>query len=274
MRRAAASAPADRPGCRSAGHNCSRHCGWSHQLAHLVMRRVAHVDAEHVRTGLEQFSDHRAVRRHRAEGCEDLDATEPSHCLGAGAGGRPGPLCGLDRPGTPPGPPGPIVPGIPGTRCAGLLVGFGQLHGPCSLFAGVDFEEPGAVVAARQAILGALDGEFLVTRTHEGLSRPFAAAVIVERVDVIVTAPQGFRAAASRNFATTRSTSPRWSSPRHPCSPAQCRPGWRCCCRAGNRPPPDCSTGTPPPAQASAVRPAVMRAERGDKRRESFAVMQ
>src|SRR6185369_10639935 len=47
------------------------------QLAHLVVRRVAHVDAEHVRAGLEQFSDHRTVRRYRAEGCENLDTTEP-----------------------------------------------------------------------------------------------------------------------------------------------------------------------------------------------------
>ena len=31
------------------------------QIAHLVMRRVAHVDAEHVGTGLEQLPDHRTV---------------------------------------------------------------------------------------------------------------------------------------------------------------------------------------------------------------------
>ena len=83
----------------------------------------------------------------------------------------------------------------------GLLVGFGQLHGPCSLFAGVDLEEAGAVEAARQAILGALDGEFLVARTHEGLSRPFAAAVIVERVDVIEPRDQG---SAQQRLATAR----------------------------------------------------------------------
>ena len=83
----------------------------------------------------------------------------------------------------------------------GLLVGFGQLHGPCSLFAGVDLEEAGAVVAARQAILGALDGEFLVARTHEGLSRPFAAAVIVERVDVIEARDQR---SAQQRLATAR----------------------------------------------------------------------
>ena len=81
----------------------------------------------------------------------------------------------------------------------GLFIGFGQLHGPSSLFAGIDFEEPGAVEPARQAILGALDGEFLVTRTHEGLSRPFAAAVIVEGVDVIEARD---KRSAQQRFAT------------------------------------------------------------------------
>ena len=63
--------------------------------------------------------------------------------------------------------------------------GVGELHRPGALLAGVDLEEAGAVEAARQAILGALDGEFLVARAHEGLARPFAAAVVVDRVDVI-----------------------------------------------------------------------------------------
>jgi hypothetical protein len=43
-----------------------------------------------------------------------------------------------------------------------LLVGFGQLHRPGTLFAGIDFEEAGPVKAACQAVFGALDGEFLV----------------------------------------------------------------------------------------------------------------
>src|SRR5581483_2784924 len=51
-----------------------------------------------------------------------------------------------------------------------LLVGIGQLHGPRPLLAGIDLEEAGAVEAARQAILGALDREFLVARAHEGLA--------------------------------------------------------------------------------------------------------
>src|SRR5207244_1512426 len=51
-----------------------------------------------------------------------------------------------------------------------LLVGFGQLHGPGALLAGIDLEEAGAVEPARQAILGTLDGEFLVARAHKSLS--------------------------------------------------------------------------------------------------------
>src|SRR5215813_5626507 len=43
-----------------------------------------------------------------------------------------------------------------------LLVGLRQLHRPGSLLSGVDLEKPGAVEAARQAVLGPLDGEFLV----------------------------------------------------------------------------------------------------------------
>src|SRR5262249_5266942 len=100
------------------------------ELAHLVVRRVAHVDAEDVGAGLEQLADHRAVRRSRAQCRQDLDTAQAPHFLvpggvGATAGGRAGglggaALGGFDRPGTlPPGtlPPGPTVPGMPGTRC-------------------------------------------------------------------------------------------------------------------------------------------------------------
>src|SRR3981081_633306 len=72
-----------------------------------------------------------------------------------------------------------------------LFAGFGQLHRPGPLFAGVNLEEAGAVEPARQAILGALDGEFLVARAHEGLSRPLAAPVVIERVDVIEPRDEG-----------------------------------------------------------------------------------
>src|SRR5664280_1970815 len=46
-------------------------------------------------------------------------------------------------------------------RTGGLLFGaVGQLHRPGSLLAGVDLEEAGAVIAARQAVIGTADGEF------------------------------------------------------------------------------------------------------------------
>ena len=118
---------------------------------------------------------------------------------------------GLDRLEPAPGPPGPTVPGMPGTRCGGLFAGFGQLHGPGALFAGIDLEEAGAVEAARQAILGAADGEFLVARTHEGLSRPFAAAVIVDRVDVIISRDE--RSAQQRLAAARGHVPPAFGGP-------------------------------------------------------------
>src|SRR6266851_666217 len=109
------------------------------QFAHLVVRGMAHIDAEDVGTGLEQASDHRTVGGRRAKRCKDLDAAQSSHGLlpGAAPGGRPDapggvPRGELDMPGAPPGeldmpgrfpgPPGPTVPGIPGTRCAGCSV--------------------------------------------------------------------------------------------------------------------------------------------------------
>src|SRR6202046_5797965 len=83
----------------------------------------------------------------------------------------------------------------------GLFAGFGQLHRPGALLAGVDLEEAGAVETARQAILGALDGEFLIARTHEGQSRPFATTVVIEGVDIIEPCDQR---AAQQGFATPR----------------------------------------------------------------------
>src|SRR3569833_280361 len=67
-----------------------------------------------------------------------------------------------------------------------LFVGFGELHGPGPLVTGIHLEEAGAIEAARQAVFGTLDGNFLVARAHEGLTRPLAAAVIIERIDVII----------------------------------------------------------------------------------------
>ena len=53
------------------------------QFAHLVMRGVAHIDAEHIGAGLEQPADHRKVGRCGAKGGEDLDTAEASHGFGA-----------------------------------------------------------------------------------------------------------------------------------------------------------------------------------------------
>src|SRR2546430_11755759 len=103
------------------------------QFAHLVVRGVAHVNAEDVGAGLEQAPDHRAVRGCRAKRCKDLDAAQAPHGLlpGATPGGRPDPPGGvppgeLEMPGRFPGPPGPTVPGIPGTRCAGCSLDSGS----------------------------------------------------------------------------------------------------------------------------------------------------
>src|ERR1700761_4929539 len=100
-----------------------------HQLAHLVVRRVAHVDAEHVGAGFEQPPYHGAVGGSRAKRCEDLDAAKPSHGLpgaagggaiaaggaAAGGAGSAGPLPGAVVPGMLPGLFGSTVPGSPGT---------------------------------------------------------------------------------------------------------------------------------------------------------------
>src|SRR6185437_11877123 len=68
-----------------------------------------------------------------------------------------------------------------------LLAGFGELHGPGALLAGIDFEKAGAIETARQAIADAAYGELLVARAHEGLPHPFAAAIVIDGVDIIIT---------------------------------------------------------------------------------------
>src|SRR4051812_18158495 len=79
--------------------------------------------------------------------------------------------------------------------------GFGELHRPGRLLGCVDLEEAGAVIAAREAIFGAADREFLVARAHESLSGPLAPAVVVYRIDVIESCHQG---TAQQGFATAR----------------------------------------------------------------------
>src|SRR5262249_53323172 len=69
----------------------------------------------------------------------------------------------------------------------GRFARLGQLYSPGLLLPGVDFEKAGPVVAAGEAVSGAPDGEFLVARAHEGSARPLAAAVIVDRIDIIET---------------------------------------------------------------------------------------
>src|SRR3569833_4392013 len=97
-------------------------------------------------------------------------------------------------------------------RPSGTLLGrVGQLHRPRPLLAGIDLEEPGAGEAARQAIVGAADGELLVARAHEGAAGPFAAAAIIDRVDVIVTRDQ--RAAQQRFAGTRRDVPPAFGGP-------------------------------------------------------------
>ena len=59
-----------------------------HQLAHAVMRRVAHIDAEDVGAGAEQRGDHGTLGRRRAERGDDLGTAQTSHqFLRAGNGG-------------------------------------------------------------------------------------------------------------------------------------------------------------------------------------------
>src|SRR3954463_11093653 len=69
----------------------------------------------------------------------------------------------------------------------GLVTRFGELHRPGALLGRIDLEEAGAVIAARKAVLDALDGEFLVARAHEGLAGPFAAPVVVDRIHIVET---------------------------------------------------------------------------------------
>ena len=147
----------------------------THQLAHARLRRVAHVDAEDVGAGHEQPLDHRRIGRSRAQRGDDLGAAFAFHRAGA-----PGRVCaGCCKPAR------PVAPRRSRRHRRNGLALFGQLQRPVLLFDGVDLEEAGAVIAAREAVLDAADGEFALARAHEGLARPFAALVVVDRVDVI-----------------------------------------------------------------------------------------
>ena len=176
-------------------------------------------------------SNRRAIMRRiaggRTERGDDLGAAQASHRAAPARGNGTG---ACRRPGV-----GSIgTPGVSGRRCGCSAVSV-SCTVQAALLAGVDLEEAGAVEAARQAVVGAADGEFLVARAHEGLARPFAAAIVVDRIDVIEAGDQ--RSLQQRLAAARRQIPPALGGPaaRRPCSRSRCRPGCRCCCRGGNR---------------------------------------
>ena len=64
------------------------------------------------------------------------------------------------------------------------------MHCPGPLLSGVNLEKAGAIIAARQAVVGTANREFFFTGTHVGLAGPFTATIIIDGVDVIVTRDQ------------------------------------------------------------------------------------
>lgn len=64
------------------------------------------------------------------------------------------------------------------------------MHGPGPLLSSVDLEIARAIIASSQAVVGASDRELFFTGTHVGLSRPLAAAIIVDGVDIVVARDQ------------------------------------------------------------------------------------
>src|SRR5262249_53588408 len=82
---------------------------------------------------------------------------------------------------------------------------FGELHRPGGLIAGIDLEESSAIIAAGETVVGASDGELLFPRAHEGLTRPFATAVIIDGVDVVIARDQR---AAQHGLAAARGDVP------------------------------------------------------------------
>ena len=261
----AASVPAGRPGCRSAGRSCSRPCGCvatssrivSCEVWLMLMRNTSAPASNSLRIiALSEEAGPSVarilMRRRRLIACFRARGGRPD----APGGVPPG---GLACPGRARAAPCSACP----ARAARLLVGFGQLHGPGALLAGIDLEEAGAVKAARQAILGALDGEFLVARAHEGLSRPFAAAVVVERVDIIEACDQ--RAAQQGLAAARGHVPPALGGPALGILVAE-----RDADAAGGvvaetevRRAPNRSTGMTTASASAGIKPAVMRAEKG-----------
>src|SRR5262252_1716082 len=93
----------------------------------------------------------------------------------------------------------------------GCFAGLGQLHCPGLLLAGIDFEKAGPVEATSEAVSGAPYSEFLVARAHERLARPFAATVIIDRIDIIEARSKV--AAKQRLAVTCRKVPPAFGRP-------------------------------------------------------------
>ena len=168
---------------------------------------MAHVDAEHVGAGGEQLARSsrgwtrraRAWRRSwRGAGVSLLGAFLPAARPRAARWRRPaargGVRCG-DRRQTAGG-------------CSALSVSC-TVQERCSPVS--TSKKPVRSIAARQAIVGAADGEFLLARAHEGVAGPFAAAVVIDRVDVIIARHQ--RAAQQRFAGARRHVPPAFGDP-------------------------------------------------------------
>ena len=71
-----------------------------------------------------------------------------------------------------------------------LFAELRKLDRPGALLAGIDLKKTGAVEAARQAIGDAPDRKFFIPGAHECLSHPFAAAIVVNGINVVITGNQ------------------------------------------------------------------------------------
>jgi hypothetical protein len=110
--------------CRSTrmpiGRPAPRPNGSRDQLAHALVRRMAHVDAEDVGAGLEQPAIMARSDEAGPQRGDDLGPAQPSHRRGLPGGAealrRAVPVCGSR--------------GAPAGVAAGTVGGLGQLHGP------------------------------------------------------------------------------------------------------------------------------------------------
>ena len=157
------------------------------QFAHPLVDGVTHIDAEDVRAGLEQpamtaRSDEAGpsvattlVRRCRLIGLVVPGSAMPGgRAAGVGGGADAGARWTSGLPGG-------------GAWTDGCSAEFGQLHRPGALLAGIDLEKAGAVITVRQTIADAANRELLVAGAHKGLPHPFAAAIVVDGIDIIIT---------------------------------------------------------------------------------------